>query len=389
MSNAFKAIIAGGGFGGLTAATALAQRGWSVTVYERQHELRASGSGIYIWENGLRILDAIGAQVVSRDSFHGRAMEQRDRNNQVIDPGDFPPSVRLVTVARKDLLNGLRDAALRAGVEIRTGAEVIGAGAAGDLHFAGARSAQADLAIGADGVWSAVRRALGLELFHQQTDEGALRAIIPGTQEDLGFDGQGKYIELWSGSRRLLITPLNRHEIYLAFTCQKDDLAGKASPLDKAAWIASFPHWAHLIERVDTLLPWAPYSIVKVKAWSAGRTALIGDAAHAQPPNLGQGGGMAMQSGLALATFLEDLEDRRDIPERLQAWEAHERELAEHCQRWSCLYGEVSVLPDDARSRIIHHGMADPWVRSQILRAAQSQPTGTQRPGQPVRLAAN
>ncbi|QUW65106.1 NAD(P)-binding protein [Pseudomonas synxantha] len=85
MSNGFKAIIAGGGFGGLTAATALAQRGWSVTVFEREHELRAAGSGIYIWENGLRILDAVGAKVVSQDSFHGRAMEQRDRHNKVID----------------------------------------------------------------------------------------------------------------------------------------------------------------------------------------------------------------------------------------------------------------------------------------------------------------
>ncbi len=378
MSSAFKAIIAGGGFGGLTAATALAQRGWSVTVYERQHELRAAGSGIYIWENGLRILDAIGARVVSPDSFHGRAMEQRDHHDQVIDPGDFPPQVRLVTVARKDLLNGLRDAALRCGVQIRTAAEVIGASAAGELHFAGAHSEQADLAIGADGVWSAVRRSLGLELFHQQTHEGALRAMIPGTPEDLGRNGQDRYIEVWSGQRRFLITPLNDREIYLAFTCQKDDQAGKANPLDKDSWIQSFPRWAHLIERVGQVLPWAPYSIVKVRAWSAGHTALIGDAAHAQPPNLGQGGGMSMQSALALATFLEGLDDRRDIPARLQAWEAQERELAEHCQRWSCLYGEVSTLPDEPRSRIIHHGMGDPWVRQQILRAALSQPTGTQ-----------
>jgi 2-polyprenyl-6-methoxyphenol hydroxylase-like FAD-dependent oxidoreductase len=48
MKERLRAIVAGGGFGGLTAATALAQRGWSVTIYERQPELRASGSGIYI-----------------------------------------------------------------------------------------------------------------------------------------------------------------------------------------------------------------------------------------------------------------------------------------------------------------------------------------------------
>ena len=86
MKERLRAIVAGGGFGGLTAATALAQRGWSVTIYERQPELRASGSGIYIWENGLRILDAIGAQVISNDSFRGLAMEQRDRDGYARQP---------------------------------------------------------------------------------------------------------------------------------------------------------------------------------------------------------------------------------------------------------------------------------------------------------------
>lgn len=377
MSGKFKAIIAGGGFGGLTAATALAQRGWSVTIYERQADLRAAGAGIYIWENGLRILDAIGAKVVTPDSFRGLAMEQRGYDDGVLDAGDFPPSVRLITVARKDLLAGLRAAAQKAGVNIRTSTEVIGAGADGDLHFTGAHIEKADLAIGADGVWSAVRRSLGLELFHQQTDEGALRTIIPGTPKDLGPDGQDKYIECWSGERRFLITPLNDREIYLALTCQKTDLAAKKSPLDKEIWKASFPRWAHLIDRTDQVLPWAPYSIVKVRSWSAGRTAIIGDAAHAQPPNLGQGGGMAMQSALALAVHLEGITDRHDIPDRLAIWEEKERPLAEHCQRWSCLYGEVSTLPDAMRAKVVTSAMADDWIRGEFLRAARSIPTGT------------
>ncbi|PWE54109.1 monooxygenase [Metarhizobium album] len=381
MSGKFKAIIAGGGFGGLTAATALAQRGWSVTIYERQPEIRAAGAGIYIWENGLRILEALGADVVTKDSFRGLAMEQRGHDDSVLDPGDFPPSVRLITVTRKDLLAGLRRAAEKAGVEIRTGAEVIGAGSEGDLHFLGAHAEKADLAIGADGVWSMVRRSLGLELFHQQTDEGALRTIIPGTPKDLGPDGQDKYIECWSGERRFLITPLNHREIYLALTCQKTDLAGKKSPLDKESWKASFPRWAHLIDRTDQMLAWAPYSIVKVRSWSSGRTAIIGDAAHAQPPNLGQGGGMAMQSALALAVHLEGIADRRDIPDRLARWEEKERPLAEHCQRWSCLYGEVSMLPDATRAKVVSNGMADAWVRNEILRAARSIPTGTEALG--------
>src|SRR2546427_4598753 len=55
------AEIAGAGFAGLTAACALAQRGWSVRVHERGERLRTTGAGIYIYENGLRVLAAVGA----------------------------------------------------------------------------------------------------------------------------------------------------------------------------------------------------------------------------------------------------------------------------------------------------------------------------------------
>lgn len=55
------AEIAGAGFAGLTAAIALRQRGWRVHVHEMSRELRAFGAGIFIWENGLRVLAAVGA----------------------------------------------------------------------------------------------------------------------------------------------------------------------------------------------------------------------------------------------------------------------------------------------------------------------------------------
>jgi 2-polyprenyl-6-methoxyphenol hydroxylase-like FAD-dependent oxidoreductase len=223
MTRKLKAIIAGGGFGGLTAAAALAQRGWEVVVHERQAEVRAAGSGIYVWENGLRVLDAIGASIPHDELFRGRAIEQRNHLNQVIDDGALPPDLRLVTIPRKELLNAIRQAAEKSGVVIKTGSEVISATAQGELQFAAGLSETADLAIGADGVWSVVRKALGLELFHEMTFEGALRAIVPGTQEELGEGGRDKYIECWHGDRRFLVTPLGKAGIYLALTCPKSD----------------------------------------------------------------------------------------------------------------------------------------------------------------------
>ena len=157
MTKPMRAIIAGAGFGGLTAGAALAQRGWDVTVFERQPEVRAAGSGIYLWENGLRVLQAVGAHVVGNDTFRGFAMEQRNGQNRIIDPGELPPTVRLVTVLRRELLEGLRDAAIRSGVRIETGTEVTGARSNGEFQFPAGRTEIADLAIGADGVWSSVR----------------------------------------------------------------------------------------------------------------------------------------------------------------------------------------------------------------------------------------
>lgn len=379
---ALSAIISGGGIGGLATAAALARRGWDVTVYERQDELRAAGSGIYIWENGLRVLEALGCgEQATRGAFRGTHFEQRDNHGAIIESAPIAADKRLLTVPRKQLLAALRDAGLAAGMKVVTRAEVIGASAAGELMLAGGAIAQADLAIGVDGVWSRVRASLGLELLHEQTREGALRTMIAARPDDFDAATRGKYVENWNGMRRLLITPVSEQDTYLALTCPNDDEVGKRIPVDKASWSASFPQWAHLIDRIGPDVGWGVYSVTRCKSWSAGRTAILGDAAHAQPPNLGQGGGMAMQNGLALAVALEGVSDRRDIPDALQAWERRERPLIEECQRWSILYGEVTYLPDEVRSRVIRSAMSDPWVAGAVFQAANSSPTGTSAPG--------
>ncbi|NNL99213.1 MAG: FAD-dependent monooxygenase [Gammaproteobacteria bacterium] len=288
---------------------------------------------------------------------------------------------RLLTVPRKQLLDALADAARRAGVEIVTGVDVTGASTRGELFLAGGDSRSADLAIGVDGVWSKVRDSLNLGLSHEQTVEGALRTMVGTAPDDFGPDDAGKYIECWSGARRFLVTPVNKDQTYLALTCPDTDSAGRAIPVEKTAWRESFPQWAHLIERIGEFpVNWGVYSVTRCSAWSAGRTAIVGDAAHAQTPNLGQGGGMAMQNGLALAVALEGVTDRRDIPQALEAWEAGERDIVEHCQRWASLYGEVTHLPDEVRTRVIRGAMSDPWVAGQVFRAANHSPPGTVAP---------
>ena len=378
MSFAKTAVIAGGGIGGLATAVALAQRNWNVQVFERQPQLRESGAGITFSENGLRVLEALGVYEQAMEGANpGTGVELRGRDEMVLDSTPLPSNMRLLSSPRAQVLKALETACTRHGVQVHTGNEVVSATDRGQLRLADGTWVEADLALGIDGIWSKVRTSLGIATTQQQTTEGALRTVISATDEDAPLFERGRHIEVWNGTRRFLIVPLGRGRIYLALTCLSDDTAGRSIPVDVESWSQSFPHWRHLIERIDRDISWNVYSIIKTARWSVGRSAILGDAAHAQPPNLGQGGGMAVQNGLALACMLESAQSRQDIPEALQAWEASVRELTDHCQRWSVLYGEIAELDDAVRNRVISGAMSDPWIRQQLFIPAQSVPIGT------------
>ncbi|MFM9886899.1 MAG: FAD-dependent monooxygenase, partial [Burkholderiales bacterium] len=124
-----QAIIAGGGIAGLAAGAALAQRGWRVRIFERSPELRTFGAGIYIWDNGLRILESIGAyDEAVRGQVPAWRREARDAKNQVF-RCNYVQGSRLFTIVRRDLLVALLNAAKRSGCDIEFGAEIQGAAA--------------------------------------------------------------------------------------------------------------------------------------------------------------------------------------------------------------------------------------------------------------------
>src|SRR5580658_9309902 len=202
------AEIVGAGFAGLTAACALAQRGWRVRVHERAEKLRTTGAGIYIYENGLRVLEAVGAYaaaVAGANPAHMR--EVRDERDRLISVHRWDAAARAFSIVRQRVINALAAAAERAGVEIVTGSSVAGAGAAGELILADGRRLKADLVIGADGSNSRVRDALGLLARRRLLPDGAIRLLIDKTAHERASPEGNTTVEYWSGSRRLLYTP--------------------------------------------------------------------------------------------------------------------------------------------------------------------------------------
>ena len=363
-----KAEIVGGGFAGLTAACALAQRGWQVRLHERAERLRTAGAGINVYDNGLRVLEALGAyEETIRDGARARLRETRDEHDRLLSVHHW--DIRVYGVLRQRMIDALAAAARRAGAQIVTGSEGVAATPDGELQLADGERLKADLVVAADGVNSRIRDALGLVARRRYLPDGCIRLLIP---EDSSKDT--RTIEYWSGTRRLLYNPCSTTHLYLALSMLHEDTAARALPVDKALWKRSFPHLAALIDRIGEDGRYDRFEYIRLKRWSAGKVAVIGDAAHAIPPNIGQGAGCAMMNALSLAVYLEKHEE---VSPALSEWEEKERPLTDHTQRISLLFGMPTFWP--ARLRALFYAVAarSRWLTRQRTRAARHRPTGT------------
>jgi 2-methyl-3-hydroxypyridine 5-carboxylic acid dioxygenase len=355
------AEIAGAGFAGLTTAIGLRQHGWTVRVHESSSELRAFGAGIFIWENGLRVLSTIGAYDDVVDGAHiAPGYEGRNANNQRISYEVFGPQrgTRMLTMTRQHLYRAMLAASDRAGVEIIANSEVTGARPGGELVTADGKVWPADLVVGADGVTSSVRRSLGLEPVRTKYDFGVTRLLIPRGEHDLDATDPDNVINFWSEHHRILYVPCNRDELYLAMGARHTDAESTAIPVRKKIWIDAFPFLAHILERIGSQGRYDTYETCRLANWSAGRVALVGDSAHGMPPTLGQGAGCAIMNGLALATIVSDASS---VEEGLQRWEKQERPLTDHTQDVSSRYASIRAGStgtskwDEAALRAAHH----------------------------------
>jgi 2-methyl-3-hydroxypyridine 5-carboxylic acid dioxygenase len=359
------AEIAGAGFAGLTAAIALRQRGWSVRVHEASSELRAFGAGIFIWDNGLRVLRAIDAfDDVVRGAHAAPAYETRTDGKclsfETVNGGN---RYRVLTMTRQHLYAAILAAAKRAGVDIETSSPVAGAEPDGVLVLENGRRHDADLVIGADGVGSRVRDALDIPKTRTKYHDGLTRVLVPrGVLKGGEWD---HVIDFWASyprTLRILYTPCGADDLYMAMMAPLDDPAAAAIPVDPTIWTECFPDLAPALNAIGTRGRYDVYETTKLERWSQGRVALVGDSAHAMPPTLAQGAGCAMMNALSLAVALERDDD---VPTALETWEREERWLTDHTQ------ARASEL---AATRALASGMSWDDIG---LRAARHIPTGT------------
>lgn len=371
------AEIVGAGFGGLVAAIALRERGWSVRVHERRDSLRGEGYGIAIHNNMAHIFRAFG--ILDRILAGGMKIDRRDsldaRGNVVMTRQTARSPYR---IDRQHIVELLADRARRAGADIRFNSTVGRADPRGAIVLDDGTRLEADLVIAADGINSQIRDQLGLLEQRIWGRDCGVRINIPRRPAEIANDALGTVmIEAWAEKRRVLYCPVTSREFYVLLTCTTRDSAANVSPIDPEVWARSFPFMRELFVRMRDEADWpqahwAHFQTIRLKRWSEGRIAVLGDAAHAMPPYLAQGAGHAMMNALGLAAALQEA---GDLAAALPLWERRERPLTEHTQRWTRIYGSTMFLPKPLKKISILVEKI-PWVAAQYVRVANHVPTG-------------
>jgi 2-methyl-3-hydroxypyridine 5-carboxylic acid dioxygenase len=360
------AEIAGAGFAGLVAAVALRQRGWSVRLHEKGPELRAFGAGIYLWHNGLRVMEGVGVLEDILNGSHTPPTYETWLHNKSVSRETFNGLPwRIMT--RQHLHQTLANKARAEGVEVVIDSEVVGADPSGEIRLASGEVKKADLVIGADGVGSKVRDSIGFEQDRWTSVDGLIRLIVPRKKKELGHGEWDNTIDMWNfwpRVQRILYSPCNDDDLYLGLMAPASDPNGSRVPIHLECWVEMFPFLEPVLIEAAKLKTarYDRYETTKLDEWTRGKVALVGDAAHAMCPSLAQGAGCAMVNAYSLAMELEEIPD---VEEALRSWEKRMRPLTDRCQAVSGEYTANRSLSkgNQFTSRALEAARYDPTRR--------------------------
>lgn len=302
-----RVVVVGAGIGGLATAVGLQRAGADVAVLEQADGPRGTGSGLSIFGNGWTALDALGlggqARALALLGMGGLRSVQRTPDGTVLT--SMPPSAvaRLGVVHRADL-HDLLLASLGPGT-VRHGTRVAAVSEDGhDVVLADGSRERADVVVAADGISSGIRAAWPQDPGLRYAGYVAWRGVTATPVNLLGAAG-----ETWGRGRRLGLTPLRDGRVYWYAT--ETTPPGSAVGDAHAEVVQRFASWHAPVAAVLAATPPAVVTRLDVRdlarplpTFRRGRCVLLGDAAHAMTPDLGQGANQALEDAVTLARLL-------------------------------------------------------------------------------------
>lgn len=343
MAAQFDIVIVGGGIGGLFAANALIANGLKVSVYEQAPALGEVGAGVYITPNSVRHLQRVGLGAVvekwgARVGSNSRYFRHDGTPIAPVQVTDSSGWNATFGMHRADLVDILARA-LPSDV-VHTGHRCTAFQQTGNrarVAFANGVTVEGDVVIAADGIHSELRQYVVPPSRPVFSGSIAYRGMV---SHNLVPDWPSGSWLMWLGQAKHFLTyPVRAGELinYVGFVPADEEMKESwSAPGDPDALRREFTNWdsriGSLLQQVQATFRSALYDREPLPTWTRGRLTLLGDAAHAMLPHLGQGANQSIEDGMALATILARV-DRKTAPAALMAYERLRRERVAQVQR--------------------------------------------------------
>jgi 2-polyprenyl-6-methoxyphenol hydroxylase-like FAD-dependent oxidoreductase len=319
-----RVIIVGAGIGGLSAAIALRRAGHEAVVLERSTQLEATGAGITLFGNAMDALNRLGvADAITTAGAVAASSAILTSNGDELTTLAADLLEGMVAVHRGDVQAALLDAVgdARLGVDV-TSVEQTPDGVI--VNAADGTTERGDLLVGADGLRSMVRAYVAPSA-PRYSGYTAWRGVSPIRIEP------GRISESWGTGERFGLVDIGSRTYWFATANTPEGESGHPATR-KAELLRRFSDWHAPIATVLDATPDSAilrndvYHLEALTRWSEGRIVLLGDAAHATTPGIGQGAAQAIEDAVVLA---DQLAIHNTIDDALARYESIRRPRAE------------------------------------------------------------